>query len=816
MRLGRIPPEPGFWEKIMDRFTCQFIGVREKTNTFVLFKRFFVPKGERAILRATALGLYFAELNGRRVGNAYLTPGWTSYRNLLQVQEYDVTDLLCEGENELALTVNDGWFCGRLTWASKRCIYGPQSAVCAELCVGGTRIATDESWQARESYIRFSGIYDGETQDLTAETAPLTPCAVAFDWNALTPQICEPVRTTQRIAPVRSFVTPAGEFVYDFGQNLAGVVEVRTPADFDGTLKLQFAEILVNGNFYTENLRSAKATDVFTLRGAHTLSPEFTFHGFRYLKLEGARLPEGAVCALVRHTDMARTGSLCTDNARFQRLYENVVWGQRSNFVDIPTDCPQRDERFGWTGDINVFCRTAAYNFDVRGILKKWLADVRSEQEPTGELPHVVPDVLGWRHTAALWSDAVTMVPDTLYEMYGDLCFLADNFDAMKKFLEARERTTENGLVARGQEYGDWLALDKEELIGDTPRGRTEEYFITDVFFAESLRIAAKAARLLKKTDDARAFRARRIKLLRDIRAEYFTSGGRLALDTATAQTLALHFGIVPERARARLAARLDENVRKHQYRMSTGFAGAPYLLFALADNGYFETARRVLLNSGYPGWLYEVDMGATTVWERWNSLMPDGSPNPNGMNSYNHYAYGSVMEFVWRRIAGVEPLAPGFAQILLAPHPVKGLPELHAEFDSVHGKIVCSYRQKDGKIVYHMQVPAGVAARIVLPGEEAAFVRGGTYDFERTCEDLHEAPFTPEHTVRDVFDNPKALRAFNEAFGGFFYKKEIGWMCGEPKTLQFMAEFRDGEGKMKLADFPQMLARANEIFLRS
>lgn len=800
----------------MDRFTCQFIGVREKTNTYVLYKRFFAPKGERAILRATALGLYFAELNGRRVGDAYLTPGWTSYHHRLQVQEYDVTDLLHEGENELAFTVNDGWYCGRLSWESKYCVYGPQSAVCAELIVGDTRIVTDESWQARESYIRFSGIYDGETQDFTAETAPLTPCTVAFDGNVLTPQICEPVRTTQRIAPMRTFVTPAGEFVYDFGQNLTGVVEVRTTSDFDGTLKLQFAEILVNGNFYTKNLRSAKATDVFTLKGARTLSPEFSFHGFRYLKLEGARLPMSDVCALVRHTDMARTGSLCADNARFQRLLENVVWGQRGNFVDIPTDCPQRDERLGWTGDINAFCRTAAYHYDVRAILKKWLADVRSEQAPTGELPYIVPDVLGLQHAGALWSDAVTMVPDTLYEMYGDLCFLADNYDAMKKFLEARERTTENGIVARGHEYGDWLALDKEELMGDMPKGRTEDYFITDVFFAESLRIAAKAARLLKKEDEAKAFRSRRAKLLRDIRAEYFTSRGRLALDTVTAQVLALHFGIAPKNARARLAAKLDENVRNHQYRMSAGFAGAPYLLFALTDNGYFETARRVLLNSGYPGWLYEVDMGATTVWERWNSLMPDGTPNPNGMNSYNHYAYGSVAEFVWRRIAGVEQLAPGFAKILLAPHPMKGLPELHAEFESMHGKIVCSYRQKDGKIFYHMQVPEGVTARIVLPCEEAFIVRGGTYDFERSYEDLHEAPFTPEHTVRDVFDNPKALKAFNEAFGGFFYKEEIGWMCGEPKTLQFMAEFRDGEGKMKLADFPQMLARANEIFLRS
>ena len=797
---------------------CAFIGVREKVDTFVLSRRFHAHKGEHAVLRATALGLYFAELNGQRVGDSYLTPGWTSYNKMLQVQEYDVTPLLREGENELSLTVNTGWYCGRLTFESKTCFYGERSAVCAELIVGGERIATDESWQARESFIRASGIYDGETQDFTAPCAPLTPCAVPFEASVLVPQICESVRTVQELPVRRVIRTPKGELVYDFGQNIAGVVRLVTPPGFSGTLTLRFAEILVDGNFYTDNLRSALATDVFTLSGARTLSPEFTFHGFRYMKLEGAELPAASVTALVRHTDMARTGHIRTDNARFQRLYENVVWGQRGNFLDIPTDCPQRDERLGWTGDINVFCRTAAYNFDVRGILKKWLADLRNDQAADGRVPHVVPHCLndGNLATDALWADAVTMVPWTLYEMYGDISFLSDNYAAMCAFLAARERTTEGGLVARGHEYGDWLAMDQEKLMGDTPLGRTESYFITNVFFSESLRIAARTARLLGKREDAARFSSRRASLLRAMRAEYFTPHGRLAVDTVTAQVLALHFHIVRGRDRARLAAQLNENVKRRCYRMTTGFAGAPYVLFALADNGYFETARRVLFNSGYPGWLYEVDMGATTVWERWNSLMPDGTPNPNGMNSYNHYAYGSVMGFVWRRIAGIEPRGAGFAGVALSPRPCRGLPEFYAEYDSVRGKIVSSYRQRGASVVYHLEVPAHVGAVITLPGEAPLRVRGGTYEFERPCEDLREAPFTPENTVRDVFDNPKALRAFNEAFGGFFYEKEIGWMCrGEPKTLQFMAQFRDGEKKMKLADFPRMLARANEIFLK-
>ena len=299
------------------------------------------------------------------------------------------------------------------------------------------------------------------------------------------------------------------------------------------------------------------------------------------------------------------------------------------------------------------------------------------------------------------------------------------------------------------------------------------------------------------------------------MRKEYLTEGGRLAFDTITAQTVALHFDIVPEKFRPKLAKLLNENVLAHGCRMVTGFIGSPFLLFELADNGYFETARKLLLNNGFPGWFYEVDMGATTIWERWNSLLPDGRPNDDGMNSYNHYAYGSVMEFVYRRIAGIEAKAPGFSKILVAPHPVKGLPTLRAEYESVKGKIVSDYAEKDGKIRYTIVIPDGVEAEIELPGEAPLTVTGGEYTFERESEELFSEPYTPESTVLEVFDNPKAVRAFNEVFGGIFTGHEIAWMKNEPKTLQFMAEFRDMEKKMKLNDFPEMLARANEIFKR-
>ncbi len=792
----------------------KFIGVKEKANVFCVEQKFVVRSAKKVTLSATALGVYFAEVNGVRVGDAYLAPGWTSYNKTLQVQEYDITALVKEGKNVLTLTVGEGWCCGPLTWEKKRDTYKAQPAVCAQVAADGACVLlTDESWTARESHIRESGIYDGEHIDLTAEKKPLTPIVVPFDKKALVGQMCEPVRTIDRV-PVQEVIrTPAGELVYDFGQNLVGVVEVRTPKDFAGTLTLRHAEILVNGNFYTDNLRSAKATDTFTCKGAHVMSAEFTFHGFRYLKVEGAELPKECFTALVRHTDLRRTGRIQTDNARFQRLYENVIWGQRGNFVDVPTDCPQRDERLGWTGDINAFCRTAAYNFDVRAFMKKWLHTLRDDQTPDGLIPHVAPNCLAERATDAMWADTVTMVPWTLYEMYGDLRFLEENFPAMEKFIAAREGTMENGLIVRGHEYGDWLAMDGEAMLGNGFIGRTDVYFLTNVLHAHSLKLTADAAALLGQAKKEAFYRKKYEEHLARVREEYVTKGGRLVFDTVTAQVVALRFGIIPEEHRAKLAAQLNENVLRHGCRMVTGFIGSPFLLFVLADNGYFDTARRVLMNNGFPGWLYEVDMGATTIWERWNSLMPDGTPNPDGMNSYNHYAYGSVMEFVYRRIAGIEAKEAGFAKIYVAPHPVKGLPSLKAEYESVRGKIRSEYVQKDGKITYVVEIPQHTEAEIVLPGEAPVLVTGEKHTFVRDSEELFCEPFTPESTVLEVFENPKAAKAFNEVFGGIFTGSEIAWMKGEPKTLQFMAEFRDMEGKMKLSDFPAMLARANRLF---
>lgn len=792
----------------------QFIGVKETSSVFTIEHSFYVEMQGEAVLRATALGLYFATINGKRVSDAYLTPGWTSYNKMLQMQEYDITDLIVKGENTIAFTISEGWYCGPLFIKRQRNTYGSKTAVCADLLINGSCIlSTDESWKAKESYIRESGIYDGEIQDFLAQCSPLTVCEIPFDKTVIIPQISEPVRTTERIRVKQKFRTLKGELIYDFGQNCAGVVEIKTPDDFDGTIQLNFAEILVDGNFYTDNLRNAKVTDIFTVKGKKILSPEFTYHGFRYMKMTGADLPEENVTALVRHSDMKRTGMICTSNERFQRLYENVIWGQRSNFVDLPTDCPQRDERLGWTGDINAFCCTAAYNYDVRGVIRKWLADVRNDQAETGEIPTVAPDCLNDKLTDAMWCDAITMVPWTMYKMYGDLSYLADNYAAMVKFIAARERNMINGLVAKGHEFGDWLALDVEPLMANGAHGRTDVYFLSNVFHSHSLQLVAKTAELLGDHVNAEMYQEKFQKHLKAVREEYFTETGRLAFDTVTAQTVSLHFDIVPEEHRKRLAETLNENIIRHGYRMVTGFIGTSYLLFVLADHGYWETARRLLLNNAYPGWLYEVDMGATTIWERWNSRMPDGTPDPDGMNSFNHYAYGSVMEFAYRRIAGIDMESVGFGKIKIVPHPLSGLPSFKAEYNSVHGMIRSGYEQKEGKITFTISIPEGVPAVLYIPEHEPIEVVGGDYCFEESWEELACEPYMPESTVTEVFDNPIAVKAFNEVFDDLFVGQEIAWMKNGSQTLQCMAEFCDKEGKMQLCDFPDMLARANLRF---
>jgi len=538
-------------------------------NVSQLFTSFNARKEiKRARLYATALGMYKAEINGKKAGNIFFAPGWTSYNNLLQYQTYDATDLIVRGDNELSLTIAKGWYRGIIAYGPDN--YGTASAALCELHIfyaDGTRdiVVTDKAWRAQDSYISDSEIYDGETQDYIrglSETYPVKE--IEYDKNKINAQICEPVCVTERLKPVKHIITPAGERVLDFGQNLTGLVEFSASGERGQTVRLRHAEVLdPQGNFYTDNLNSAKAEDTFILSGGQqTLCAEFTFHGFRYVELNGIddiRLDD--FTALVIHSDLKKTGAIVTSDETVNRFLLNVEWSQRDNFVDIPTDCPQRAERLGWTGDANVFFRTAAYQYDVALFFKKWLKDLAFGQKPDGSFPWSIPDVNDGPGFDALWSDAATMIPYNFYMVYGDVQILNKQYPSMKKFIEGLSgMCSPEGLVVRGHQFGDWLALDRDEFMA-RPIGLTDVYFIANAFYIVSLRIMIETARILNNTADAEYYGKKLNAVHKAFLKEYVTAGGRLVSETQTACVLALHFNLVPKKYRQKIAGALKGTV---------------------------------------------------------------------------------------------------------------------------------------------------------------------------------------------------------------------------------------------------------------
>ena len=744
-------------------------------NSFTAARRFTLERRPvRAVLRATALGLYEASLNGSKVGEDYLAPFWTAYTHTLHVQEYDVTALLKE-ENELSLKVGKGWYRGTVGFHGKSGWYGTESAVACELLLtyedGSTEfLSTSPDWVLSDNEIADSELFDGEAQDFTRERTAYAVKTLTYG-GALEPQPNEGIGEVYRLSPKQILRTPKGETVLDFGENISGFVSLTVNGARGQKIVLRHAEVLdKEGNFYTENLRRAKATDSYILAGGRqVLSPHFTFHGFRYAAVEGVDPAECIFEAVALSSRLRETGQIQTSDPALNGLISNIKRSQRDNFLDVPTDCPQRDERCGWTADANVFAETAAYNYDVKRFFRKWLRDLVAEQLPDGSVPYIVPNVGGGTGTAALWADAVTMIPFTMYRMYGELSFLEEAYSAMRKYAGKGLSGMENGLIRSGFQYGDWLALDRDELMPATGPGSTDSYFVANVFFQHSLCILRDAAELLGREAEAGEYRVLQEEHLSAVRREYFTPTGRMVSETQTALTLALYFHIAPDEFRSALAARLAANLERHGNHLTTGFAGTPYLLFALSENGYHDRAVSLLLSHSYPGWLYAVDRGATTIWERWNGIKEDGTFSDPSMNSFNHYAYGSVGAFLYRGIAGIAPLEPGFSKISLTPRLSKGLPVFQASFESPHGVIRCGYRAAGGEARIEVTVPQGVTAELTLPNGEQHTLEGGAYTFTVPCGDLSPERLTLDTKVGDILSDPALLAAVNKVSGNLF-----------------------------------------------
>ena len=688
-------------------------------------------KAEKAILEITALGVYEAKLNGERVGDFILAPGWTSYLNRLQVQSYDVTDML-KTENSLEVTVGQGW----RAIANKRdgsdFLGYRDTALIAELTLvyadGTTEsIVTDSSWTARESKLRYTNIYDGDIYDATFKAGSARHCiCVDLEKDMLIPQEGEKIVEQERMPALQVIKTPAGETVIDFGQNMTGYVEFRIKGTPGAQATVSHGETLDrDGNFYNANYRSARAQIKFTCDGEeHTYKSALTFFGFRYIRLENwpDEIKKENFTAVVVHSDIRRTGYFECSDETVNKLFKNIIWGQKSNFLDVPTDCPQRDERLGWTGDAQVFVRTASLNFDVERFFKKWLRDLAADQGRDGCVPSVIPNISDDMGGSSAWSDAAVICPWEIYRTYGDKAVLEEQFDSMKAWIDWMRERSENGRRSGGSHFGDWLGLDSPE---GSYKGSTPEDLIATAYYKYSTELFIKAAHALGR--DVAEYENIPAEAAKAFRREYMENG-RVKNATQTACVLALYFDITDDRAAT--VGQLNELIERAGH-LETGFVGTPYLLHALSDNGYAETAYDLLLRREYPSWLYPISKGATTVWEHWDGIKPDGTMWSTDMNSFNHYAYGAVADWMYGAAAGInsDPDRPGFEHIIFRPVTDRRLDFVKASIDTRRGTVASEWRRENGRIKYIFTVPEGCCASAVIGGEKHE-VGAGTHEF--------------------------------------------------------------------------------------
>lgn len=712
-----------------EAWTAKWIGCAPNGTRHPVFAKQVAPSKRVAAARLyiCGLGLYEAYFDGERIGDEWLTPYCNNYNEWVQYQTFDVTGQL-QKAGTLSVMLGNGWYKGRFGFADADGLpyYGKDFKLIAELRLvyeDGSReiVGTDESWQVAYSTIVFSNIYDGEKADDTLEETPARRAVLTQPpQGVLTGRRSLPVRIQEQMPAAKLLHTPAGETVVDLGQNITGSFRLRVHEPKGTKIRIQVGEVLQKGNFYRDNLRSALAEYIYISDGKeHVIGPHFTFYGYRYAKVEGVcELRAEDFTGLAMYSDLQRTGTLQTGNGLVNRLILNTEWGQKDNFLDVPTDCPQRDERMGWTGDAEVFSPTACYQMDSYAFFAKYLYDMATEQKNLeGAAPNVVPS-FGYTDIACAWGDAACIIPWNLYRFYGDTDILEARFGSMKSWVDHITKLEENGHGWRDHaHYGDWLALDGIGGI-DGVMGGTEEGFIALVYLRYSAQLVAKAAAVLGKKEEEEQYTALAERMLDIIRHDYYTPSGRCCIDTQTAHLLSLRHGLTVDREWT--AKRLVKKFADNGGKLQTGFVGTPILGEELSKAGHADLAYDLLLNEEYPGWLYEVKLGATTIWERWNSLLPDGSVSSIGMNSFNHYAYGSIVEWLYAYAAGIrqEEGDVGFSRALLAPVPDLRLGSVEASYRSASGLWKSAWKMTDeNHIEVCVEVPFGCTARLVLPG---------------------------------------------------------------------------------------------------
>jgi alpha-L-rhamnosidase len=829
----------------------------ESAAAYLLRKQFELAEGiVSARIYATASGVYEIYANGSKVSDELLAPGWTSYSSRLQYQTYDVTDLVRPGGNGIGMMIGDGWYRSGMGFEGKNYKYGERRAAILQLHVkfkDGTEevIGTDSSWKAAAGPILYSTIYHGETYDASSEREGWIDAALDDgQWNSV--ELCDlplhhlvaqenfPMRVTEIIRPISYFVTPAGDHVLDMGQNMVGRIRMTVQAPAGTEIILRHAEVLdKEGNIYFGNLRPAKQTVKYIAKGEGTekYAPHFTFMGFRYVKVEGypgTELPLDAFVGEVIHSDMEPTGEFECSDERVNQLQSNIKWGQRGNFVDVPTDCPQRDERLGWTGDAQVFISTALYNFQGGPFFTKWLHDLSAEQHADGGVPFVIPDVVGGANSAA-WGDAAVICPWTVYQYYGDNRLLAEQYESMKKWVEyIRAQGDNEYLWNTGFHFGDWLGLDAKEnsYVGATPRD-----LIATAYYAYSSRIVCDAAKVLGKEEDAAKYGEIHRNIVKAFQAEFITPTGRIAAPTQTAYVLALMFDLADESLRTRVAHDLHALIAENDYHLTTGFVGTPYLCFTLSNNGYHDTAVRLLLQDSYPGWLYSVSKGATTIWEHWDSIKPDGSFWSDDMNSFNHYAYGAIGDWMYRKVAGLDmdASAPAFRRIRIEPlFGTKALTYARTAHQSMYGRIASGWSVNGDRIEVNVTIPANTTAEVVLRGaaiqalqegdRQLAAVEGilsveeteqgvrmevgsGTYRFTYRNALLFRVVYTENFRLNDLLSDEAATEVLKKHVPHLFQSPALNFL----KTSSLKQISENAMARVSRAQVDAILAELND-----
>ena len=672
-----------------------------------------------ARLYATALGSYRISINGARAGNDILTPDWTDYRKRVLYQTYDVTSQMKRGSNTVEALLGYGWYGSALGWRGERFNFGPPPPrLLAQLEVtytDGTRdvFVTDGTWKATESPIAYSELYAGEFYDARREQAASWSNADVLPApdTALVAQMSQPIQVTQNLKPEKMATPKAGVYVFDMAQNMVGWVKLKVKGPAGTQVRLRFAERLdPDGTIYTENLRGAEATDTYVLRGGaeETFEPHFTYHGFRYVELTGypGTPSNDAITGVVFHTNAPITGSFTSASSMVDQIWKNTMWGQRGNLESIPTDCPQRDERLGWMGDAGIFWRTAAYNMDMQAFTHKWMNDVVDAQSPAGGFPDVAPRVVDSSDGAPAWGDAGIIVPWTAWLQYGDQRVIEENWTEMERWMDYIHDVNPDLIWnnRRNNDFGDWVPADSV-----TPKD-----LIATAYWAQDAKMMADMARATHRDADATKYRQLFDGIREAFVRQFVHHDGTIGNGSQTCYALALHIGLVPEPLRKAAVDHLVADIQSRDWHLSTGFLGTPHLMFALSENGRPEVAYTLLLNETYPSWGYTIGKGATTIWERWNGDRGDPS-----MNSYNHYAFGSVVEWMYREAAGIDadPSAPGFEKIVIHPHPDARLGHARAEYDSIRGKIVSEWSlDAAGKLSMNVVIPANTTAKVILP----------------------------------------------------------------------------------------------------